>query len=103
MEEVKTSEYRGFHWRYTRSFSNCLGMDAERNINGLRQRKSRRKPGWLSESSFRNQYLTDNIFFQLLDVAEGLDYLHTNHTTHGDLKGACSYSMLFLAASMTFD
>ncbi|KAF9777371.1 kinase-like domain-containing protein [Thelephora terrestris] len=23
----------------------------------------------------------------LLDVAEGLDYIHANHTTHGDLKG----------------
>ena len=32
------------------------------------------------------------IFFKLLDVAEGLAYLHAKHTTHGDLKGvgACS-------------
>jgi len=25
---------------------------------------------------------------KLLDVAEGLNYLHTSHTIHGDLKGA---------------
>ena len=31
-------------------------------------------------------------FFKLLDVAEGLAYLHAEHTTHGDLKGVGSYS-----------
>ena len=27
------------------------------------------------------------IFSKLLDVAEGLAYLHAKHATHGDLKG----------------
>jgi serine/threonine protein kinase len=38
-----------------------------------------------------------------LDVAEGLAYLHANRTTHGDLKGASSYSTSFLALSTTFE
>ena len=29
---------------------------------------------------------------KLLDVAEGLAYLHSKHTTHGDLKGVSAYS-----------
>ena len=31
-------------------------------------------------------------FFKLLDVAEGLAYLHAEHTTHGDLKGVGAHS-----------
>ena len=31
-------------------------------------------------------------FSKLLDVAEGLFYLHSKHTTHGDLKGVGTYS-----------
>ena len=27
------------------------------------------------------------LYFKLLDVAEGLAYLHAKHATHGDLKG----------------
>lgn len=31
--------------------------------------------------------LSKLISFKLLDVAEGLNYLHTCHMVHGDLKG----------------
>ena len=30
--------------------------------------------------------------FQLLDVANGLCYLHSHNVTHGDLKGVCGSS-----------
>jgi len=32
--------------------------------------------------------LTDIYVLKLMDVAEGLGYLHANRTTHGDLSGA---------------
>ena len=35
-------------------------------------------------------------------MAEGLAFLHTNHTTHGDLKGVGTHSGLFWAELMTF-
>ena len=43
------------------------------------------------------------MFVKLLDVAEGLNYLHATHTTHGDLKGVGSPSMLLSAVLMVFD
>ena len=42
-------------------------------------------------------------FSKLLDVAEGLNYLHANHTTHGDLKGVGSRSTLFSPPLITLD
>jgi mitogen-activated protein kinase kinase kinase/serine/threonine-protein kinase TNNI3K len=35
-------------------------------------------------------------FSKLLDVAEGLAYLHAEHTTHGDLKGVGAHSRCHL-------
>ena len=32
---------------------------------------------------------------QLLDIAEGLAFLHALHTTHGDLKGVVTFFWLF--------
>ena len=37
LETAETSEHRRFHWRYTKSFAICLGVDAEWDINGVRQ------------------------------------------------------------------
>jgi len=38
---------------------------------------------------------------KLLDVAEGLDYLHANHITHGNLKGVGVFLESFWASSLT--
>ena len=38
----------------------------------------------------------------MLDVAEGLKYLHENHTVHGDLKGAGNLSTSFQSTLITF-
>ena len=37
-----------------------------------------------------------------MDVAEGLNYLHTNNTTHGNLKGVYIFFESFWASSVTF-
>ena len=42
--------------------------------------------GLVSPSRSSNASLV-SFFFELLDVAEGLAYLHAKHATHGDLKG----------------
>ena len=35
------------------------------------------------------------VFLELLDVVEGLNFLHANYMTHGDLKGVCIFSLSF--------
>ena len=42
------------------------------------------------------------IICKLLDVAEGLAYLHAKHTVHGDLKGVSAYSKSSSAVLMSF-
>ena len=39
---------------------------------------------------------------KLLDIAEGLAYLHANHTTHGDLKGVGAHSQPSSSVSTNF-
>ena len=43
------------------------------------------------------------IIRELLDVAEGLAYLHAKHTIHGDLKGVGVSSWSPATVSITFD
>ncbi|KAF9785465.1 kinase-like domain-containing protein [Thelephora terrestris] len=45
---------------------------------------------WMPNGTLTNYVINNprvNRVGLLLDVAEGLDYIHANHTTHGDLKG----------------
>ena len=39
---------------------------------------------------------------KLLDIAEGLTFLHVNYTTHGDLKGVGAFYLWFWTKLMTF-
>ena len=50
LEKVKTPERRPFHRCYDRSFTNRLGVDAERSFNEVRGEKSRRQSDRPSES-----------------------------------------------------
>ena len=46
VEKVETSKCCRLHWRCAKSLAICLGVDAEWNLDGLCQRKSRCKSGW---------------------------------------------------------
>ena len=50
LEKVKTPEHRPFHRCYDGSFTNRLGVDAERNSDGVRQGKSKRQSDRPGES-----------------------------------------------------
>jgi len=63
-------------------------VDAKWNFNELREEESGHEPYQPGESFFLNKPSQYRHLSKLLDVAEGLGYLHTSHTIHGDLKGA---------------
>ena len=50
LEKAKAPEHRLFHRCYDRSFANNLGVDAERNSDGVRREKSRRESDRPGES-----------------------------------------------------
>ena len=41
-------------------------------------------------------------YVKVLDVAEGLDYLHANHIIHGSLDGVDIFVRLIWASPVTF-
>ena len=63
-------------------------MDAKRYFNEICEGESGREPYQPGEFFLHNEASQYRHLPKLLDVAEGLNYLHTSHTIHGDLKGA---------------
>ena len=92
VETFETSEYCSLHRRHAGSFAICIGVDAEWNSNRISQSQPGCEPGRPGEFFPGDYCFASPIFSKLLDIAEGLAYLHAEHTTHGDLKGvsACS-------------
>ena len=88
MEAVKTPERCPFPWSYEHPSPICVRMDAKRNFDELCEEKSRCEPYQPGESFLHDKASQCRHLPKLLDVAEGLNYLHTSHTIHGDLKGA---------------
>ena len=43
VETAKAPKYCSFPWRYTRTFTNRVGVDAERNSDELRREEPRRE------------------------------------------------------------
>ena len=92
MEKIETSEHCSLHRRYTGSFTVRVRVDAERRLNGVPCQKSRRGSNRSGESPSVITAIIMPIIRKLLDVAEGLTYLHIKHTIHGDLKGVSASS-----------
>ena len=89
METVETSEHRSFPRYHNRASAVCFRVDAQRHSDPLRHKKSRRESDRSRQFFLRDpaqQSLTSPPP-QLLDVAEGLNFLHASYTIHGDLKG----------------
>ena len=90
MEKIKAPKHCSFHWRHKIPVAIRVGVDAEWNSEGVYREESRGRSDRSGESSLCNSLLFDWLMLspKLLDVAEGLNYLHANYTVHGDLKGA---------------
>ena len=88
VETVKTPERRPFPRCYKHASAICIRVDAKRNFNELCEEESGCEPYQPGESFTLNKPSQCRHLSKLLDVAEGLSYLHTSHTIHGDLKGA---------------
>jgi len=102
MEKIETPKYCSFYWCHKRPFAICVGVRAEWNSDKVRCEESERGSGCPGEPFLCCDRLTDNtILPKLLDVTEGLNYLHANYTIHGDLKGAGKFSASFQAALTT--
>jgi hypothetical protein len=101
VETAKAPEHRPFHRRHNRSFTNCLGVDAERNSDRVRREKSRRESDRPGESFPTTALDRLRDLPELLDVAKGLNYLHANRTTHGDLNGAGIFFRPFRVSLIT--
>ena len=87
MEKVEASKYCSLHRRHARSLAICVRVDAERRPNGVPRQKSRRGSHRSGEFPLVIAAVYVPIIRKLVDVAEGLAYLHAKHTVHGDLKG----------------
>jgi len=101
LEKVKTPEHRPLHRRYDRSFANYLGVDAEQDPDGVHSKKSGRESDRPGESLRVIALYREREPPKLLDVAEGLHYLHVNNITHGSLKAVGIFFRLFWATSIT--
>ena len=93
MEKVKTPEYSSFHWHYNGPLAARVRVYVERYSSRVRQGKSDCGSDCPGESSLWNDSSSVNVPRpKLLDVIEGLNYLHTHFTIHGELKGAGDFS-----------
>jgi serine/threonine protein kinase len=93
VETIETPKRPAFPRCHPRAVTVRIRVDAQRHFDKLRLKKSQREPDRPCESFFTaitlNQHKPSP---QLLDVAEGLNYLHASHTIHGDLKGVSALS-----------
>ena len=102
MEKVETPKSSSFHWGCGRTSANRVGVDSEWDSDEVHREESQCGSDQSREFLLHQSHLIDNTDVpKLLDVAEGLNYLHTNHTVHGDLKGVSGFSGSSRAALTT--
>ena len=102
MEKFKAPEHHPFCWSYNRSIANRLGVDVERNSDGVPREKSGCESDQSGESFLVIALDRQRHPVKVLDVAEGLEYLHANYTIHGNLNGVDIFIGPILASPVTF-
>ena len=77
-------------------------MDAKRNSDRVRREESGREPDWPGETFLVIALDWYHYPVKVLDVAEGLGYLHANHVVHGDLNAVDIFIRSIWASPVTF-
>ena len=101
VEKAQSPEHRSLRRRYDGPLANRHKADAERNSHRVYRGKSGCESyqpcaSFLVIALDRYRYPS-----KLLDIAEGLGYLHENHATHGNLKGVGVFFRQFGVSPMT--
>ena len=102
MEMVDTRQHRPLHGCNSRKSPDYVRMDAKWGPDCLYQGSLERKQGCPCETPLIPQKITRLIVHQLLDVAKGLDYIHSCGVIHGDIKGVNFSSSPNLVVSLMY-
>ena len=93
MEKADAPKCRSFHRGCERTSADRVRVDSKCDSDEVRRESPRRRSDQPREFFLHSFTLGRQLDIpKLLDVAEGLNYLHTNHTIHGDLKGVRTFS-----------
>ena len=92
VETTETSQYRPICGCNHRTLPNRVEMDAWRRFDDLHQFEHRCESDHSCKPAVVSIRWAVSVFRQLVDVANGLDYLHSYGVIHGDLKGVSSHS-----------
>jgi hypothetical protein len=87
VEAVEAPEHHSFPRCHHEPFAVRIGVDAQRHFDALRHESPKRESDRPRESASAVTLTRHRYAPQILDVAEGLNYLHASYTIHGDLKG----------------
>ena len=77
-------------------------MDAKRNPDRVRREESEGEPDQPGKSFLVIALDRYHYPVKVLDVAEGLNYLHANHVVHGGLDGVDIFVRYIWALRITF-
>ena len=92
VETTETPQHRPICWCDHQPLPNHVGMDAWRRFDDLHQFEHRCESDHSCGFAVVSSRWAVSISRQLVDVANGLDYLHSYGVIHGDLKGVSIHS-----------
>ena len=92
VEATDTPQHRPIQRRDYQPPPDCVGVDVWRRLDDSHQFEPGHKSGCTREPPCAPSLHFALIFHQLIDVANGIDYLHSYGVIHGDLKGVSTHN-----------